>query len=143
MLKKVIFFGWFHRTCLQGCFDFSIFALLSLNYTRSDSFICIFDFFCCFLIFVIIIQAYILIFLFVQLHFLIKIQFPISSEELEDKFPYFSCIFKGLKCNSWNGCLHNLVFIARRLSLSLGIIYLNGILQLLIGITFTFAVIHK
>ena len=52
-LKKIIFFGWFHRICLQGCFDLSVFSLLSLNYTNLDSVISIFDLICCYFIFVI------------------------------------------------------------------------------------------
>ena len=77
-----------------------------------------------------------------QLTLLIKIHFPISSQDLEDKYPYFTCVFQGLKCNSWNGCLFNLVFIVRRLSISLAISYLNGILQIMIGISFTLVVIE-
>ena len=139
-LKKVIFFSWFHRICLQGCFDLLIFAILSLNYTKANSFIGIFDFICCVFILVSFIQFYIGLCTIIQLNLLKQIQFPISSKTLEDRYPSFTCFFQELKCNSWSGCLYNMLFIARRVALSLAIIYLNGIFQITIGILFTLAV---
>ena len=64
-----------------------------------------------------------------------KIEFPVSGNVLEEKFPYIRNIFEGFKLNSWNENLFHFIFIGRRLVLSVLIIFTNKIIQLSGGIS--------
>ena len=42
-VKKLIYFKWLYRICIQGTFDFAIFSLLTLIYSDNKSLLNIFD----------------------------------------------------------------------------------------------------
>ena len=135
-IKKIIFYTWFHRTCIQGCFDLSIFTLLSFRYSSFNSTFTYIDFIFCSVITVIFIKVYIGLEYLIHFSLIRKIKFPLSKDELEKNYSSFSCLFQEFDFISWHKCMFNLIFMTRRIALSIAIVFCNGIIQLMVSLVF-------
>ena len=76
----------------------------------------------------------------VYIYYLNIIEYPLSKDALEEKFPYIKSVFEGFKLNQRNENIYHLVFILRRIVLSVLIVFTNEILQLSAGISLCLAV---
>jgi hypothetical protein len=142
-VKQFVYFRWFFRICLQSCFDFGVFTLLSLRYTGFDDSISFFDTFFCVVIIVRIIQLFVFACCGIYVLLITKINFPKTTEEIQEQYPYFYCLYEEFDCKKWNYCLFYLIFLTRRIFLSVLIMFSNGIIQLMVGISFSLMVKNK
>ena len=137
---NALFFSWYFRFCIQSCFDITIFSLISIKYSQFEGNISIFNLTCCLLMLVIINQIFESVCAIVNLYTIIKIKFPISQSDIKDKYRSLASIFEEFKCLRWNSCLFYIIFIFRRVVLSILIIFSNQVLQLSVSITFSLIV---